>query len=122
MVDPQIVAGDPLSYQTYISASRAEFSVAKDMYVRSRGGWISDRSLCYLASGKPVLMQETGFSGHYPTGEGLLSYSTLDEAVAGVEEIVRQPDKHARAARALAEEYFDSDKVLGELLHKLGLA
>jgi hypothetical protein len=122
MVDPQIVAGDPLSYQSYIRRSQAEFSVAKDMYVRSRGGWISDRSLCYLASGKPVLTQETGLSRHYPTGEGLLTYSTLDEAVAGVEEIVRQPDKHARAARALAEEYFDSDKVLGQLLQKLGVA
>ena len=92
------------------------------MYVRSHGGWISDRSLCYLASGKPVLAQETGFSRHYPTGEGLLAYSTLEEAVAGVEEITRRPDVHARAARALAEEYFDSDKVLGRLLQKLGMA
>ena len=92
------------------------------MYVRSRGGWISDRSLCYLASGKPVLAQETGFSRHYPTGEGLLTYSTLEGAVAGVEEITRRPDRHARAARALAEEYFDSDKVLGRLLQKLGMA
>ena len=108
--------------ERYIGRSRAEFSVAKDMYVQSRGGWISDRSLCYLASGKPVLAQETGFSRHYPTGEGLLTYSTLEEAVAGVEEITRRPDRHARAARALAEEYFDSDKVLGRLLQKLGVA
>ncbi len=122
LVDPKIIAGDPLSYQTYIGRSLAEFSVAKDIYVRTRGGWISDRSLCYLASGKPVLAQETGFSRHYPTGEGLITYSTLDEAVAGVEEITRHPDRHGRAARALAEEYFDSDKVLPRLLHKLGLA
>jgi hypothetical protein len=122
LVDPKIAAGDPLSYRAYIGRSRAEFSVAKDMYVRSHGGWISDRSLCYLASGKPVLAQETGFSRHYPTGEGLLAYSTLEEAVAGVEEITRRPDVHARAARALAEEYFDSDKVLGRLLQKLGVA
>ena len=122
LVDPQIVAGDPLSYRSYIGRSRAEFSVAKDMYVQTRGGWISDRSLCYLASGKPVLAQETGFSRHYPTGEGLLAYSTLEEAVAGVEEITRRPDRHARAARALAEEYFDSDKVLARLLQKLGVA
>jgi hypothetical protein len=122
LVDPQLVAGDPLSYRAYIGRSRAEFSVAKDMYVQSRGGWISDRSLCYLASGKPVLAQETGFSRHYPTGEGLLSYSTLEEAVAGVEEIARRPERHARAARGLAEEYFDSDKVLGRLLQKLGMA
>jgi hypothetical protein len=68
LVDPQIVAGDPLAYRSYIGRSLAEFSVAKDMYVQTRGGWISDRSLCYLASGKPVLAQETGFSRHYPTG------------------------------------------------------
>jgi hypothetical protein len=122
LVDPQMVAGDPLAYRSYIGRSLAEFSVAKDMYVQSRGGWISDRSLCYLASGKPVLAQETGFSRHYPTGEGLLTYSTLEEAVAGVEEIARRPDRHARAARALAEEYFDSDKVLGRLLQQLGVA
>jgi hypothetical protein len=122
LVDPRIVAGDPLSYRSYIGRSRAEFSVAKDIYVQSRGGWISDRSLCYLASGKPVLAQETGFSRDYPTGEGLLPYSTLEEAVAGVEEIARRPDRHARAARGLAEEYFDSDKVLGRLLQKLGMA
>ena len=90
---PEMVAGDPLSYRDYIGRSRAEFSVAKDMYVQSRGGWISDRSLCYLASGKPVLAQETGFSRHYPTGEGLIAYSTLEEAVAGVEEITRRPDR-----------------------------
>lgn len=122
LVDPQRVAGDPLAYRSYIGRSLAEFSVAKDMYVRTRGGWISDRSLCYLASGRPVLAQETGFSRHYPTGEGLLAYSTLEEAVAGVEEITRRPDRHARAARALAEEYFDSDKVLGRLLQQLGVA
>jgi hypothetical protein len=121
MVDPQIVAGDPVSYRTYVGRSRAEFSVAKDLYVQSRGGWISDRSLCYLASGKPVLAQETGISHHYPTGEGLLTYSTLEEAVAGVEEITRRPNWHARAARALAAEFFDSDKVLRQLLQKLGI-
>jgi hypothetical protein len=122
LVDPKLVAGDPRSYQTYIRRSRAEFSVAKDVYVQNHGGWLSDRSLCYLASGKPVLAQETGFSRHFPTGTGLLTYSTVEEAVAGVEEICRRPDLHARAARALAEEYFDSDKVLGQLLQKLGVA
>ncbi len=122
LVDPRMVAGDALAYRSYIGRSLAEFSVAKDIYVQTRGGWISDRSLCYLASGKPVLAQETGFSRHYPTGEGLISYSTLEEAVAGVEEITRDPDRHARAARALAEEYFDSDKVLARLLQKLGVA
>jgi len=122
IVDPRAVAGDPLSYRRFIGGSLAEFCVAKDLYVRSRGGWISDRSLCYLASGKPVLAQETGFSRHYPTGEGLLTFTTLEEAVMGVEEIARRPGRHARAARALAEEYFDSDKVRGRLLQELGMA
>ncbi len=120
--DPRIVAGDVLAYRNYIGRSLAEFSVAKDLYVRSRGGWMSDRSLCYLASGKPVLAQETGFSQHFPTGEGLITFSTLDEAVAGVEEITRHADRHARAARALAEAYFDSDKVLTRLLQELGMS
>ncbi len=122
LVDPRMVAGDVLAYRSFIDRSLAEFSVAKDIYVRTRSGWISDRSLCYLASGKPVLAQETGFSRLYPTGEGLIPFSSLDEAVAGVEEISRHPDKHRRAARALAEDFFDSDKVLTRLLLKLGVA
>jgi hypothetical protein len=120
LVDPQIVAGDPLSYRSYIGHSRGEFLVAKDLYVKTQGGWLSDRSLCYLASGKPVLAQETGFSNRFPTGEGLLTYSTIEEAISGIEEISRRPDFHARAARALAEEYFDSEKVLSRLLGRLG--
>ncbi len=122
LVDPRAVACDPFAYRSYIGGSLAEFCVAKDLYVRSCAGWISDRSLCYLASGKPVLAQETGFSRHYPTGEGLLTFTTLEDAVMGVEEIARRPGRHARAARALAEEYFDSDKVLGRLLQELGMA
>lgn len=120
VVDPKEVARDPFSYRSFIRGSGAEFLVAKGIYVRSRGGWISDRSLCYLASGRPVLAQETGFSRHYPAGEGLIGYTTLDEAVAGVEEIARRPDRHAAAARELAVAYFDSDKVLGRLLQELG--
>ncbi len=114
-----MVAGDPWSYRSYIQRSKAEFCVAQNMYVETRGGWLSDRSLCYLASGKPVLAQETGFSRNYPTGEGLIAFTTLDEAAAGVEEIERNYERHSRAARALAEEYFDSDKVLTRLLENV---
>jgi hypothetical protein len=89
--------------------------------VETRGGWFSDRSICYLASGRPALVQDTGIRHLYPTGEGLLVYSTLEEAAAGVEEIERNYEKHSRAARAIAEEYFDSDKVLSRLLEKLGI-
>jgi len=94
---------------------------AKNMYVQTRGGWFSDRSACYLASGKPVLAQDTGISDLYPTGEGLIVFSTLDEAVAGVEAIQSDYERHSRAAREIAEEYFDSDKVLARLLEKLGV-
>jgi hypothetical protein len=122
LADPGAVAGDPWSYQTFIRNSKAEFLVAKNMYVQSYSGWISDRSLCYLATGKPVLAQDTGLKRLYPTGEGLLTFSTLEEAVAGVDEIARDYGRHARAARSIAEAYFDSEKILSRLLSKLGVA
>lgn len=121
LVDPQEVAGDTQTYQSYIQNSAAEFMVAKNMYVQTRGGWFSDRSACYLASGRPVLAQDTGLAGLYPTGEGLLTFSSLDEAAACVREIDSNYPRHARAARALAEEHFDSDRVLRRLLNKLGV-
>jgi len=121
VVDPKKVASDPGSYQAYVQGSKAEFMVAKGMYVQTNSGWFSDRSICYLASGKPVLAQDTGLQPHYPVGEGLLVFRTLDEALAGIEELERNYARHAGAARALAEEYFDSDRVLNRLLGKLGV-
>jgi len=118
--EPTTVAGDPSDYRRYVQGSLAEFMVAKNLYVETRGGWFSDRSICYLASGRPVLAQRTGWS--MPEGCGLLGFSTLDEAVAGVAEITRNYPAHVLAARHLAEEYFDSDKVLGRLLRSLNLA
>jgi hypothetical protein len=94
--------------------------VAKSLYVEGNTAWFSDRSLCYLATGKPVLAQETGYSGIYPTGEGLFAFSSTEEAAAGAEAILGDYERHATAARAIAEEYFDSDKVLTRLLEKLG--
>src|SRR5207248_3293498 len=105
-----------------VRSSAAEFMVAKNMYVRSRSGWLSDRSLCYLASGRPVLAQDTGLKDLYPTGEGLVLFSTPEEAAAGAEAIARDHNRHSKAARELAETFFDSDKVLGRLLGKLGVA
>jgi len=119
LVSPQTVAGDPFAYREYLGHSRAEFMVAKNMYVETRGGWFSDRSACYLASGKPVLAQDTGIGSIYPTGDGLLTFSTPEEAARGVEAISTDYLRHARAARELAEENFDSDKVLTALLEKL---
>ena len=119
LVPPEAVAGSPDQYRDYIGRSNAEFMVAKNMYVETRGGWFSDRSACYLASGKPVLAQDTGLASPYPTGEGLLTFSTIDQAAHGVETISRNYSRHARAARQIAEELFDSDKVLTALLDKL---
>lgn len=119
LVDPIAVGGTADSYRAYIEGSAAEFMVAKGMYVESRSGWFSERSICYLAAGRPVLAQDTGLGDLYPVGEGLLVFSTLDEAVAGVEEIRSNYARHARAAGEMAIEHFDSDKVLGRLLEQL---
>jgi hypothetical protein len=103
-------------YQEYISASRGEFTVAKDIYARPRSGWFSDRTVCYLAAGKPVVTQETGFSKFVPVGRGLFAFSTMDEAVAAFETINADYQSHARAAREVAEEYFGAEALLRQLL------
>jgi len=121
LVDPRHAAGSPQAYRDYIRGSRAELCIAQEMYVATRSGWLSDRSVCYLASGKPVLAQDTGLRDHYPVGEGLLTFSTLEEAAAGVEEIERDYERHSAAARALAEQHFDARVVLGRLLDRLAL-
>jgi hypothetical protein len=122
LVDPALAAEDPWSYRDFIHRSAAEFMVAKNLYVDTRSGWISDRSLCYLASGRPVLAQDTGIGHRYPAGEGLLLFSDLDEAGDGVERIRGEYRLHSRRARELAAEFFDSDRVLGRLLGRLGVA
>jgi hypothetical protein len=122
LVDPRTVAGGPAEYRGYIGRSKAEFMVPKQMYVDTRSGLLSDRSVYYLASGRPVLARDTGIGHLYPTGEGLLTFATLEEAVAGVEAIHRDYARHARAAREIAVEYFSSDQVLTRLLADLGVA
>jgi hypothetical protein len=121
LTEPRAVAADIASYRAYVQQSSAELMIAKDMYVQTRSGWFSDRSAAYLASGRPVLAQDTGLGDNYPTGAGLLTFSTLDEAAEGVERLEREPAFHAREARGIAEEYFDSDRVLGTLLRDLGV-
>ena len=118
--DPARVARTPAAYRRYVRGSRAELGVAKSGYADSRCGWFSDRSVCYLAAGRPVLAQQTGWSDHLPAGEGLLAFATEDELVDGVEELRRDYGRHARAARRLAEEWFDSDRVLPDLLRRVG--
>jgi hypothetical protein len=121
LADPHAVAGDVWTYRRYVQSSRAEFTVAKQLYVDTDSGWFSDRSVCYLASGKPVVAQNTGLRWHDRSRPGLLLFSTPDEAATGLDAIADAPEDHARAARALAEERFDSDAVLTELLAKLGV-
>ena len=120
LLDPSEVAATPASYRRFIQESKAEFGIAKSGYVASRCGWFSDRSICYLASGRPVIAQETGFSRFLPTGEGLFAFETSGDVLAAIEAMNRDYARHARAARAIAEEYFASDKVLARLLHRLG--
>ncbi|MEA2424571.1 MAG: hypothetical protein QOH13_981 [Thermoleophilaceae bacterium] len=120
LVDPRDVAADPAAYMGFVQGSCAEFTVAKGIYTELRTGWIGDRSACYLASAKPALVQDTGLAGHYPLGEGLLAFSTLEEAAAGAEEILRDYPRHAKASRRIAETHFDARIVLGRLIEELG--
>ena len=110
------------AYPAYFRRSRAELTVAKDQNVRLRSGWFSERDACYLACGKPVVAQDTGFSNILPTGEGLFGFTTMDEALVAIEAINSDYRRHCEAARAIAEEYFDAQKVAARLLTDLGLA
>jgi hypothetical protein len=118
LTDPREEAPGPLEFRRYVQRSGAEFSVAQGIYVETGSGWFSDRTVRYLASAKPALVQETGFSDNYPTGEGLMPFRTLEEATAGAQEIAADYERHSAAARALAEQYFDSDKVLARFLEE----
>ena len=119
LVETAGAAGDVHLYRGFIASSSAEFQVAKNLYVQTRGGWFSDRSATYLAMGRPVIAQETRFSAHLPAGHGLLSYSTIEEAVDAVRMVFDDPATHSRCARALAEGHLDSDIVIGDLLVRI---
>jgi hypothetical protein len=119
IVDPARVASDPEAFRRYVQGSGAELSVAQGIYVETNSGWFSDRSVRYLASGKPVLVQDTGLTEQLLTGEGLLVFRTPEEALRGAETIAGDYDLHARAARAIAERCFESDRVLGDLLEQV---
>jgi len=121
LVDPRPISADMARYQDFIAHSRGELTVAKDIYVQPNSGWFSDRSVCYLAAGRPVVTMRTGFSKFYPVGCGLFEYSSHQEALAGIDAIAGDYPAHSRAARALATEYFSSDRVLRALLSGAGL-
>jgi hypothetical protein len=109
------------SYKEYIERSAGEFSVCKHVYVETCSGWFSDRSAAYLAAGRPVVLQDTGFSAHLPCGRGLFAVETVEAAAAAIEEISRDFRRHAAAAREIAREHLDARKVLGRLLSELGV-
>jgi hypothetical protein len=121
LVDPRATVPGPLEFREYVQGSGAEFSVAQGIYVETNSGWFSDRTVRYLASGRPVLVQDTGFSENLPVGEGLLAFRDLDGAVAGAQRIAADYERHRSAARAIAEAHFDSDTVLARFLEEAGI-
>jgi hypothetical protein len=119
IIDGVEVSSTLEDYQRFIQQSSAEFAVAKHGYVASRGGWFSDRSVCYLASGKPVIVQDTGLEDWLPVGRGVLTFRTVDEAVAAVEDVQTNYEEHCLAAREIAEQFFATERVLPELLDRV---
>jgi len=121
LADSLEISGDIDKYRAYIQKSRGEFTVTKDQVVRPRTGWFSDRSCCYLAAGRPVITQETGFSKYLPTGKGLFGFSTMDDILAAVDAIACDYEGSCKAAREIAAEYFAAEKVLESLMGRAGL-
>lgn len=120
LADPAAMVIDVRRYYSYIVNSLGEFTAARDQYVRPRTGWFSDRSASYLAAGRPVITQDTGFAEVLPTGEGLFAFSTVEEAVEAVAQVAANPGRHGAAARLIANEYFSAEIVLRDLLARVG--
>jgi hypothetical protein len=116
VVDAETTCPDLDSFRRYVATSFAEWTVAKNGYVRGQVGWFSGRSACYLAAGRPVVVQDTGFGSILPVGEGILAFRTLEEAFEDIQAVKGNYRRHSAAARKIAEEYFDSSKVLGRLI------
>jgi hypothetical protein len=119
IVDNAEMLDPPGRYRRYIRRSAGEFSVTKEQYVAPRSGWVSDRTVCYLAAGRPAVVERTGIDG-IPLGQGLLDFSLPEEALAGLEEVARNYERHSEAARELAEQHFAADRVLARVLDRLG--
>jgi hypothetical protein len=119
IIEPSEHLPDPWKYREYLRASKGEWSVAKEGYVKSRSGWFSCRSACYLALGRPCVLQDTGWSKIYPAGDGLFGFDTMDEAIAGIDSINADYIRHSAAARRLAEDMFDANKVLSAMLDRV---
>jgi hypothetical protein len=113
--------GEPFEFAEYVRRSAAEFSVAQNVYVAARTGWFSDRSVVYLASGRPILVQDTGYTAAWPAGEGVVTFRNMDDAVAGAERLARDYQDHQEAARRIAEDHFDAKVVLEGVLQRCGV-
>jgi hypothetical protein len=118
VLDPEVCAPDWRSYQQFICQSRGEFSVAKQTYVKARTGWFSCRSACYLACGRPVIAQDTGWSKYIPSGLGVLAFEDFEEAASALIAVSREPQIHGAAARLIAEEFFSADRILSSMLRQ----
>ena len=116
VVHPDDVCLDLESYRRYVESSKGEWSVAKNAYVVGRSGWFSCRSACYLAAGRPVVVQDTKFSNILPVGEGILAFTTVEEAAAAIHEVYENYSRHSQVAREIAETYFDSNQVLNRII------
>ena len=121
VIDPIQISIDPWRYRDYLRGSRAEFTIAKDMNVRLRSGWFSDRSACYLAAGKPVVTQDTAFGNILPIGRGLFAFQSMADILMAIDTIESDYEQHSRAAREIAEEYFAAENVLRGLIERVGL-
>jgi hypothetical protein len=120
LVSPLRHAATPDAYRDYILGARGEFTVVKQGYAAGHTGWFSDRSACYLAAGRPVIVQDTGIGSYVPTGDGLLTFTDADSAADALDRVEHDYARHAAAAAAFAREYLDSDLVLTRLLQKVG--
>ena len=121
VLDGLTLSRDLHRYRDYIQAAAGEFTVAKEQYVQWRTGWFSDRSACYLAAGRPVITQDTGFDRILPTGLGLFAFTTMDDVLGAMDALARDYPGHARAARKIAGEYFQAERVLDDLLAGAGV-
>jgi hypothetical protein len=118
---PSVTVAEPAAYRAYIQSSAGEFTVAKDQNIRLRSGWFSDRSACYLAAGRPVITQDTGFGNVLPTGAGLFAFTTAAEALEAIEIVARDYARQSAAARDIAGEYFAAERTLADVLRRVGL-
>ena len=119
--DGWTMSGDVDQYRAYVIGSRAEFTVAKDLYARTHCGWFSDRSVSYLAARRPVVTQDTGFTARIPVGRGLFAFDTMDELLGAIEAVNADYPLHANAAHEIAAEYFGAERLLARLLDDAGV-